>query len=96
MTKEEFSEIIADKLGCGREEAKKHLEAMMAATIELTTAGETIYLRGFGSFGTKRRKAKIARNISKNESIKISACNIPFFKPALVYKEAIKKSKKVR
>lgn len=96
MTKDQFSQMIATRLGCDKEESKKHVEAFMATAIEVNAAGENIYLRGFGTFLIKRRRPKIARNISKNEPLKLAAKNIPFFKAAEVYKEVIKKSKKIR
>jgi DNA-binding protein HU-beta len=47
-------------------------------------------LRGFGSFVVKERKQKVARNISKNVTITIPAHNIPSFKPAKTFVEAVK------
>jgi DNA-binding protein HU-beta len=53
-------------------------------------AGETVYLRGFGSFGTKVRKKKIARNITKKESIVVPEHKIPVFKPSDAFAEIVK------
>jgi DNA-binding protein HU-beta len=53
-------------------------------------SGENVYLRGFGSFIIKTRKAKKGRNISKNITIDIPAHNIPSFKPAKVFLEKVK------
>ena len=57
----------------------------------LTKNEENVYLRGFGSFILKRRAKKTARNISKNTTIIIDEHNIPAFKPAKVFVEAVKK-----
>ena len=57
---------------------------------EQLTAGNNVYLRGFGSFIVKTRAAKTGRNISKNTTIKIPAHNIPAFKPAKVFVEGVK------
>lgn len=56
-------------------------------------AGNEVFLRGFGSFIIKRRAEKTARNISKNTTIKIPAHNIPVFKPAKAFLNAIKENK---
>ena len=52
---------------------------------------DNVYLRGFGSFIIKKRAKKTARNISKNTTIIIDEHNIPAFKPAKVFVDAIKK-----
>jgi DNA-binding protein HU-beta len=56
--------------------------------------GENVYLRGFGSFIIKKRAEKKARNISQNTTITIPEHNIPAFKPAKVFVEAISNNKK--
>ena len=54
---------------------------------------ENVYLRGFGSFILKKRAQKTARNISKNTTIIIPEHNIPSFKPAKTFTNAISKLK---
>ena len=60
---------------------------------ESKVAGNEVFLRGFGSFVIKRRAEKTARNISKNTTIKIPAHNIPAFKPAKAFLNAVKENK---
>ena len=43
--------------------------------------GENIYIRGFGSFITKKKSCKIGRNIKKNIAVEIPEHYIPAFKP---------------
>ena len=57
--------------------------------------GQNVYLRGFGSFVVKTRKAKKGRNISKNITIDIPAHNIPSFKPAKVFLNMVKNKVKI-
>ena len=52
--------------------------------------GENIYIRGFGSFITKKRAAKIGRNIKKNVAVEIPEHFIPAFKPAKEFVQEIK------
>ena len=52
--------------------------------------GENIYIRGFGSFITKKRAAKIGRNIKKNVAVQIPEHYIPAFKPAKEFVQDIK------
>ena len=68
-------------------------ESFMENVKESMVAGNEVFLRGFGSFIIKRRAEKTARNISKNTTIKIPAHNIPVFKPAKAFLNAIKENK---
>mgnify|MGYP002798523867 FL=1 len=52
--------------------------------------GENVYLRGFGTFNRKHRAEKVARNISKNTTIKVPAHDIPAFKPSKEFLDKIK------
>jgi DNA-binding protein HU-beta len=49
-----------------------------------------VYIRGFGSFVTKRRAAKIGRDIQKNTAVEIPAHYIPAFKPAQEFLDGVK------
>ena len=51
---------------------------------------ENVYLRGFGSFISKHRAAKTARDIGKKTSITIEAQDIPSFKPAKAFIDEMK------
>jgi DNA-binding protein HU-beta len=51
---------------------------------------ENVYLRGFGSFIIKHRAAKTARNILKNTTMTIAAHDLPSFKPAKSFADAMK------
>lgn len=47
---------------------------------------EPVFLRGFGTFLNKVRKAKPARNIAAKTTIVIPEHKIPYFKPAKDFK----------
>ena len=66
------------------------VEAFMKEVKGALESGENVYLRGFGSFIIKTRAEKTGRNISRNTTIKIPAHNIPAFKPAKTFMEAVK------
>ena len=92
MTKAEIVNEIAKKTGIDKTTVLITVAAFMDSVKEsLTTQEENVYLRGFGSFILKKRAKKTARNISKNTTIIIEEHNIPAFKPAKVFVEAVKK-----
>ncbi|MBK5210192.1 MAG: integration host factor subunit beta [Flavobacteriaceae bacterium] len=90
MTKAEIVSNIADKSGIEKADVLATVEAFMEEVKNSLEKGDNVYLRGFGSFIIKTRAEKTGRNISKNTTIKIPAHNIPSFKPAKVFVEAVK------
>lgn len=96
MTKAEVISEIADKTGIDKADVSSSVEAFFAIVKDSMAEGNNIYVRGFGSFVNKKRKKKIARNISKNTAIVIDEHFVPSFKPSKVFVEKIKKSKKVK
>ena len=79
--------------GIGKAVVQTVVEPFMENVKESMIAGNDVFLRGFGSFIIKRRAEKTARNISKNTTIKIPAHNIPAFKPAKSFVNAVEENK---
>ena len=96
MTKAEVITEISDQTGIPKEDVSVTVEAFFSIVKNSMADGKNIYVRGFGSFVNKKRKKKIARNISKNTAIVIDEHFIPSFKPSKVFTEKIKKSNKVK
>jgi len=67
------------------------LETMFKEIKASLAKGENIYVRGFGSFITKKRAAKIGRNIKRNTAVQIPEHFIPAFKPAKEFMQEVKK-----
>lgn len=51
-------------------------------TEDEVTGGDTVTIRGFGTFQTKQRKAKPARNINTGETLLVPARKVVVFKPS--------------
>ncbi len=96
MTKAEVINEIAEKTGIDKTDVTATVEAFFNVVKNAMSDGNNIYVRGFGSFINKKRARKVARNISKNTAIIIDEHYIPSFKPAKVFVEKIKTSKKVK
>lgn len=90
MTKAEIVNEIAEKTGVEKVAVQVTVEAFMNSLKENMEKGHNIYLRGFGSFVIKKRAAKTGRNISSNVAVHIPAHNIPAFKPAREFVDAVK------
>jgi DNA-binding protein HU-beta len=91
MTKAEIVADIANKTGIEKVAVQAAVETFMESVKGSLSKGDNVYLRGFGSFIIKKRAQKTGRNISKNTTILIPAHNIPAFKPAKVFSNAVKK-----
>ena len=90
MTKADIINEVAESTGIPRKEVSNVVEAFMESVkSSLINKKDSVYLRGFGSFNIKHRAAKTGRNISKNTTIDIPAHNIPHFKPANEFVEAM-------
>ncbi len=93
MTKVELVKAIAQQTGVDQPTVLAVVEGLMSTVKTTMAGGENVYLRGFGTFGLKRRAEKTARNISKNTTLIVPAHNIPSFKPCKVFMEEVAKQK---
>src|SRR5436190_20923251 len=82
---------LSEKTGITKIDVLVTLENMFKEVKDTLAAGENIYIRGFGSFITKKRAAKISRNIKKNIAVHIPEHFIPAFKPAKEFTAEVKK-----
>ena len=96
MTKADVITLIAEKTGVDKADVTASVEAFFSVVKNSMTEGQNIYIRGFGSFINKKRKRKIARNISRNTALVIDEHYVPSFKPAKVFIGRIKNSEKVK
>ncbi|HZH65450.1 MAG TPA: HU family DNA-binding protein [Flavisolibacter sp.] len=92
MRKADLVNQISEKTGIPKVDVLMTLETAFREIKESLSKGENIYIRGFGSFITKRRAAKIGRNIKKNIAVQIPEHFIPAFKPAKEFVADVKKT----
>ncbi len=93
MIKAELVMEIAHKTGQTRFQVLQTVNTLLDIIKEKVANRQTIYLRGFGSFQTKHRAKRIARNITKNRAIVVEAYNFPRFKPCKDFMDQVKKRK---
>lgn len=91
MTKAELISKIADSTGRDKVDVSVILESFFVEVKDSLATSENVYVRGFGSFIVKTRKAKKARNISKGATVMVPEHNVPAFKPSKEFVEQIKK-----
>ncbi len=96
MTKADVISQIAAQTGIDKGDVTASVEALFSVVKDSLSKGESIYVRGFGSFVNKKRARKVARNISKNTAIIIDEHYVPSFKPSKLFVEKVKKSVNVK
>ena len=60
--------------------AKDAVDGVFEAIGEALANGEEALILGFGTFGTRNRPARTARNLRTGESVSITASTVPVFK----------------
>ncbi len=90
MRKSDLINNISEKTGIPKVDVLVTVETLLKEIKENISKGENIYIRGFGSFITKKRAAKIGRNIKKNIAVQIPEHYIPAFKPSKEFVNEVK------
>ena len=90
MRKSDLINNISDKTGIPKVDVLVTVETLIKEIKGNISKGENIYIRGFGSFITKKRAAKIGRNIKKNVAVHIPEHYIPAFKPSKEFVNEVK------
>ena len=90
MTKAEIVNEVAKTTGIEKVQVLAVVEEFTKVVKGSIIAGNPVYLRGFGSFIIKHRAQKAARNITRKTTMTIPAHDIPAFKPAKSFVNAVK------
>ena len=90
MTKAEIVREVSKSTGIEATVVQAAVEGFMEAVKGSLAKGENVYLRGFGTFESKVRKQKTARNIAKNTTVIIPEHKVPVFKPCPEFKNMVK------
>ena len=91
MNKSELIVALAQKADLTKKDAEKALNAFVDVVTDALKAGEKVQLVGFGTFETKDRPARTARNPRTGEEIEIAASKTASFKVGKALKDAVSK-----
>lgn len=90
MNKTDLIQLVAEKIAFTKKDSEKAVNAVLEGIMETVAKGERVQIIGFGTFEKRERAAKIGRNPSTGEQIKIPATNVPVFKAGKGFKELVK------
>ena len=95
MNKSELVDALAKKMDTTKTEAQGIIDAVFdtkeGVIAETLVSGDRVQITGFGTFETRKRKARTGRNPRTGEEIKIGPTISPSFRPGKALKEAVKK-----
>ncbi|MDR1778703.1 MAG: HU family DNA-binding protein [Clostridiales Family XIII bacterium] len=92
MNKADLIAAVADKTGFTKKDAEISVNALISTIEGALIKGEKVQLIGFGTFETRKRKARMGRNPRKpDEVMEIKASTAPVFKAGKALKDAVNK-----
>ena len=80
LTKADIVDHIASGTGLTKVETEAVVDGFIQTVIEALKEGKNIEIRGFGSFKTKKRKGRMARNPRTGAQVQVDEHYVPFFK----------------
>jgi DNA-binding protein HU-beta len=90
MNKTELIDQIAAGAGLTKIDAKKALEATVAAIIAALKKGDKVQLVGFGTFAVSEKPAREGINPATKQKIQIAAKKVAKFKAGAELADAVK------
>lgn len=90
MNKQDFIDKISRKAEITKREAKESINVLFEEITKALKKGQKVTFVGFGTFSTRRRKARKGRNPKTGATIKIAAKRVPKFSAGKALKESVK------
>tara|TARA_S200000501_G_scaffold377882_1_gene437953 strand:+ start:16022 stop:16312 length:291 start_codon:yes stop_codon:yes gene_type:complete len=92
VRKADIITTVSSQTGVERTDVQEVLEATLATIKKTLINGDSLFIRGFGTFSNKKRAKKIARNISTNTAIILDPHYVPSFKPSKIFIKSVKEN----
>ena len=91
MNKTELVAAVAAKTELTKKDAEKAVAAVLETVAETLAAGEKVQLVGFGTFETRDRDARTAKNPRTGKAVEVPASRVPAFKAGQALKAKVAK-----
>jgi DNA-binding protein HU-beta len=89
MTKADFVEQVADRMGSSKTEAATAVDAVFDSIQSALVRGDDVTVTGFGTFSAAKRRSREGVNPRTGEKITIPAKIAPKFKAGKSLKDAL-------
>ncbi|HUP20031.1 MAG TPA: HU family DNA-binding protein [Gemmatimonadota bacterium] len=96
MNKGELRDALAKKAGLKKKDAEAAINALFSTDRDgiianELRAGRRVQITGFGTFESRKRKARMGRNPRTGAALKIKGGNYPAFKSGKGFKDRVDK-----
>jgi len=89
LTKAELADLLFDKVGLNKREAKDMVESFFEEIRVALEEGDAVKLSGFGNFQLRDKPQRPGRNPKTGEEIPISARRVVTFHPSQKLKDEV-------
>jgi len=94
ITKADIVDRVAGGTGLTKLETEAIIEGFLKTVIESLKEGNSIEIRGFGSYKVKKKKARQARNPKTGEQVFVPEHHVPTFKFSKDFKDIVNRGLK--
>jgi integration host factor subunit beta len=89
LTKADLVDKVTSLGDLTRRDGEIIVDVLFDSVIGALKSGDKIEIRGFGSFRTRQRNARIGRNPKTGAKVDVPAKKVPFFKPSKELRDLI-------
>lgn len=92
LTKAELADLLFERVGLNKREAKDMVEAFFEEVRTQLESGESVKLSGFGNFQLRDKPQRPGRNPKTGEEVPITARRVVTFHPSQKLKSLVEKN----
>src|SRR5256885_12674942 len=92
MNKAELIDDVSHAVDMSRKDSEIIVETIFESIVKSLRGGDKIEIRGFGSFRTRQRQARVGRNPKTGARVDVPAKKITYFKPSTELKGIVNNS----
>lgn len=91
MTKSDLVTKVSQKIGpkISKMECSLVVNLLFSSITEALEQGNSIEIRGFGTFKVRERKARMGQNPNTGESVAVPARRVPVFTPSRIFRNRV-------
>ena len=91
MTKSDLVAKVSREIGprISKTECNSVVDVLLSSITEELAQGNSVEIRGFGTFKVRERKARMGRNPSTSEPVAIPARRVPVFTPSKNFRNSV-------
>ncbi len=90
MNKQAIIDKVHEVIGGTKAQAEQAVDGVIDSIVGTLKKGGEVSIAGLGIFSVKKRAARTARNPRTGATVQVAAMNVPKFRAAKAFKEAVK------